>query len=176
VTISRQEFRNISIKSNLTNCSHVEGRRRKKRKSAVNGDENVQEDNVVSEVDTTQLPELGDGWTNVEWTILEHTHDHIRNLGEENPEDIDAAKLAEAFLEIYETSEYRIKAEDEGKERKEFSKEEVRDRIIALRKTRDRRKSGELPPARKLDSPASVKSTDTSGRRLSGFLKLAKFW
>jgi hypothetical protein len=100
----------------------------------------------------TQLPELGDGWTNVEWTILEHTHDHIRNLGEENPEDIDTSKLAEAFLEIYETSEYRIKAEEEGKERKEFSKEEVRDRIIALRKTRDRRKSGELPPASKLGS------------------------
>ena len=159
-----------------SHCSHVEGRRRKKRKSAANGEGNASEDNGVFEVETKQLPELGDGWTNVEWTILEHTHDHIRNLGEENPEDIDASKLAEAFLEIYKTSEYRIKAEEEGKERKEFSKEEVRDRIIALRKTRDRRKSGELPPASKLGSPASVKSTDASGRRLSGFLKLAKFW
>jgi len=127
-------------------------------------------------VETKHLPELGDGWTNVEWTILEHTHDHIRNLGEENPEDIDASKLAEAFLKIYELSDYRIKAEEEGKERKVFSEEEVRDRIIALRKTRDRRKSGELPPANKLGSPASVKTTDSSGRRLSGFLKLAKFW
>lgn len=118
---------------------------------------------------------MGDGWTNVEWTILEHTHDHIRNLGEETPDTIDPTKLAEAFLKIYETSEYRIKAEQEGKERKEFTKEEVRDRIIALRKTRDRRKSGELPPAGKLASPASVKS-ETDKKRLSGLLNLAKFW
>jgi hypothetical protein len=109
---------------------------------------------------------------------LEHTHDHIRSIGEETPENIDATKLAEEFLKIYETSEYRIKAEEEGKEKKEFSKEEVRDRIIALRETRDRRKSGELPPADKLPkSPASGKGGETVTRRLSGLLHLAsKFW
>ena len=126
--------------------------------------------------DKNHLPELGDGWTNVEWTILEHTHDHIRNLGEETPESIDATKLAEEFLKIYETSEFRIKAEEEGKERKEFSKGEVRDRIIALRKTRERRKSGELPSAEKLGSPASLKTSEGTNRRLSGFLQFAKFW
>lgn len=85
-------------------------------------------------------------------------------------------KLAEAFLKIYETSEFRIKAEQEGKERKEFSKEEVRDRIVALRKTRERRKSGELPPAKLLDSPGKVKPEDNTGRRISGLFRLAKFW
>jgi hypothetical protein len=58
------------------------------------------------------------------------------------------------------------KAEEEGKEKKEFTVDEVRDRIVALRKIRDRRRSGELPPAKRLDltprgSPegrASVKS------------------
>ena len=156
--------------------SHVEGRRKMKRKSSANGDHDGHNDRSAPDVEATQVPELGDGWTNVEWTILEHTHDHIRNLGEENPEDIDASTLAEAFLKIYETSEYRIKAEEEGKESKEFSKEEVSDRIIALRKTRDRRKSGELPPAKKLGGSADVKSTDMSTRRLSGLLNLAKFW
>jgi len=120
------------------------------------------------------LPELGDGWTNVEWTVLEHTHDHIRSLGGQSPESIDATKLAEAFLKIYERSELKLKAEEEGKERKEFTVEEVRDRIIALRKTRDRRKSGELPPAKTLDSPASIKTTESARRRISGFL--GKFW
>jgi hypothetical protein len=85
-------------------------------------------------------------------------------------------KLAEAFLKIYETSEFRIKAEEEGKERKEFSKEEVRDRIVALRETRDRRKSGELPPAKVLNSPGNVKREGSTERRLSGLFRLAKFW
>jgi hypothetical protein len=154
----------------------MEGRRRKKRRSDGNNNEPPQDENSFSGDPVTSLPELGDGWTNVEWTILEHTHDHIRNLGEENPEEIDALKLAEAFLKLYETSEYRIKAEEEGKERKQFSKEEVRDRILALRETRDRRKSGELPPAKILGSPANGKGTDKGTRRLSGILQLAKFW
>jgi len=120
------------------------------------------------------FPELGDGWTNVEWTILEHTHDHIRSLGNEEPEKLDPTKLAEEFLKIYEKSEYRKKAEEEGKEKKVFSVEEVRDRIIALRDIRERRKSGELPPAPKLGSPASIKSQ--AARRLSDFFNFAKFW
>jgi hypothetical protein len=85
-------------------------------------------------------------------------------------------KLAETFLKIYETSEFRIKAEEEGKERKQFSKEEVRDRIIALRETRERRKSGELPPAKLLNSPGKVKRQDNAERRLSGLFRLPKFW
>ena len=85
-------------------------------------------------------------------------------------------KLAQEFLKIYETSEFRIKAEQEGKERKEFTKEEVRDRIVGLRETRDRRKSGELPPAGKLESPVSIKTEETSNRQFSGLLNLAKFW
>jgi uncharacterized small protein (DUF1192 family) len=121
-----------------------------------------------------KFPELGDGFTNVEWTILEHTHDHIRSLGNEEPESLDPTKLAEEFLKIYATSEYRKKAEEEGKERKVFSVGEVRDRIVALREVRERRKSGDLPPAPKLGSPASVKSS--ASRRLSGFLNFAKFW
>jgi hypothetical protein len=119
------------------------------------------------------FPKLGDGWTNVEWTILEHTHDHIRDLGEESPDSVDAMKLAKAFLEIYENSEFRIKAEEQGMEHKEFSKEEVRDRIIALRQTRDRRKSGDLAPAKKLDD---LRDGGKKGPRLSGLLNLAKFW
>jgi uncharacterized small protein (DUF1192 family) len=121
-----------------------------------------------------KFPELGDGFTNVEWTILEHTHDHIRSLGNEEPESLDPTKLAEEFLKIYATSEYRKKAEEEGKERKVFSVGEVRDRIVALREVRERRKSGDLPPAPTLGSPASVKSS--ASRRLSGFLNFAKFW
>jgi hypothetical protein len=124
--------------------------------------------------ETSKFPELGDGFTNVEWTILEHTHDHIRSLGNEEPENLDPTKLAEEFLKIYETSEYRKKAEEEGKEQKVFSVEEVRDRIVALREVRERRKSGDLPPAPKLGSPASVKSS--ASRRLSGFFNFAKFW
>lgn len=112
----------------------------------------------------------------MEWTILEHTHDHIRSLGGQAPEKIDATELAEAFLKIYETSELKLQAEKEGKERKEFSKAEVRDRIIALRKTRDRRKSGDLPPAKTLASPASIRSQESTNRRFSGLLQLAKFW
>jgi hypothetical protein len=151
----------------------VEGRRRKKRKSTTI-DPSVEHSEPL-------LPELGDGWTNVEWTILEHTHDHIRNLGQEVPEKIDPTKLAEAFLRIYEKNELKLKAEIEGKEKKAFSKEEVRDRIIALRKTRDRRKSGELPPAKTLDSPAKNNSPasiggKTVGRRISGIFEKAKFW
>lgn len=123
------------------------------------------------------LPELGDGWTNVEWAILEHTHDHIRSLGDEEPEKIDADKLAEAFLKIYETSELKLKAEEEGMETKGFSKQEVKDRIIALRETRERRKSGELPPAETLDSATSLKPGENLvHRRLSGILSVAKFW
>ena len=112
----------------------------------------------------------------MEWTILEHTHDHIRNLGS-TPEKTDPTKLAEAFLEIYSTSELKIKAENEGKGHKEFTKEEVRDRIIAMRDVRERRKSGELPPARKLSNPASVNGGDKPQvRRISGLLQLTKFW
>ena len=122
---------------------------------------------------TSKFPQLADGFSNVEWTILEHTHDHLRNLGNEEPEKLDPTKVAEEFLKIYATSEYRKKAEEQGKE-KEFSVEEVRDRIVALREVRERRKSGELPPAPKLGSPASV--TSTASRRLSGFFNFAKFW
>ena len=157
-----------------TDSSHKDSRRKKRRKSGTA--DNAEADQDSDHPDISSFPELGDGWTNVEWAILEHTHDHIRNLGEENPEKIDAMKLAEAFLKIYETSELKLKAEEEGKERKEFSKEEVKDRIIALRQTRERRKSGELPPARKLGSPASVKSEEKGGRRLSGIFSMAKFW
>jgi hypothetical protein len=121
------------------------------------------------------FPDLGDGWTNVEWTILEHTHDHIRNLGNEEPEKLDPTELAQEFLKIYEKSEFRKKAEEEGKEHKVFSVEEVRDRIVALRDIRKRRKSGELPPAPKLHSPASIKS-QTSLRRLSAFFNFTRFW
>lgn len=131
-------------------------------------------DTEDSPAEAKVVPELGDGWTNVEWTILEHTHDHIRNVGEEDPEKIDPTKLAEAFLKLYETSEFKQKAEQEGKKMKQFTKEEVRDRIVALRKTRDRRRSGELPPAGKLGSPASIKSNGTIGRRLSGLF--SKLW
>lgn len=127
-----------------------------------------------TEKETTTFPELGDGWTNVEWTILEHTHDHIRSRGSDEPEKLDPAKLAEEFLKIYEKSEYRKKAEEEGKEKKEFTVEEVRDRIVALRDIRDRRKSGELPPAPKLGSPASIKST--ASRRLSDLFDFVRFW
>ena len=122
------------------------------------------------------LPEFGDGWTNVEWTILEHTHDHIRSLGKEEPEKLDPTKLAEEFLKIYEKSEFKTKALEEGKEKKVFTVEEVRDRIVALRDIRERRKSGELPPAPRLASPASIKSEDKGSRRLSGLLSYAKFW
>jgi hypothetical protein len=178
--ISRQEY--CKNPNYLINSRHVEGRRRKKRKSGANDENTTNDKENDSPVSTRHpsheslLPELGDGWTNVEWTILEHTHDHIRSLGGQAPEKIPATELAEAFLKIYETSELKLKAEEEGKERKIFSKEEVRDRIIALRKTRDRRKSGELPPAKKLGSPASIKSQEPANRRLSGLLQLAKFW
>jgi hypothetical protein len=64
---------------------------------------------------------------------------------------MDTITLAEEFLKIYETSEFKKMAEKEGKSRKQFSKEEVVNRIIALRETRDRRKFGELPPAKRLD-------------------------
>jgi len=150
-------------------------RPRKKRKSEV--------DNLAETVPLVQdtppkpsLPELADGWTNVEWTILEHTHDHIRSLGGQSPESIDPTILAEEFLKIYEKSELKKKAEDQGKAHKHFSKEEVRDRIIALRQTRDRRKSGELPPPGTINtqSPASTKSTNSLRRRISGFF--GKFW
>jgi hypothetical protein len=154
----------------------VEGRRREKRKSGIADEGAVDDEKENLELTEDQItPELGDGWTNIEWTILEYTHDHIRNLGEELPENKDATELAEAFLQIYETSELKLKAEQTGKERKEFSREEVRDRILALRKTRDRRKSGELPPAKKLGSPTNVKSQDPE-RRFSGLLQRAKFW
>ena len=172
----RRWFQNrysVSLSLSIYWFRHVEGRRRKKRKSTANENQNGE---ILPSPPGQNIPELGDGWTNVEWTILEHTHDHIRSLGAEAPESIDPTKLAEVFLKIYETSELKLKAEEEGKERKEFTKEEVRDRIIALRKTRDRRRSGELPPAGKLDSPASVRSRETAGRRLSGFLQMAKFW
>lgn len=72
---------------------------------------------------------------------------------------------------------------------KEFTVEEVRDRIVALRKIRDRRRSGELPPAKKLDLSTPVKADNLSSpdvgskssrktgelkRRLSGLL--GRFW
>jgi hypothetical protein len=149
-------------------------RQRKKRKSEA--DQLVETIQPIADTPPKlSLPELGDGWTNVEWTILEHTHDHIRSLGGESPESIDPTTLAEEFLKIYEKSELKKKAEEEGKERKQFTMEEVRDRIVALRKTRDRRKSGELPPAGTVDmSPASVKSTNSLRRQISGFF--GKFW
>jgi len=162
----------------LAYSSHVESRRRKKRKSAANEgakEEEPIETNGKEETPSKAVaPELGDGWTNVEWTILEHTHDHIRNIGEDDPEKVDPTKLAEIFLKLYETHELRLRAEKEGKAMKEFSKEEVRDRIIALRKTRDRRRSGEIPLPAKLGSPASVRSIDSIRRRFSGFL--SKLW
>ena len=158
------------------NIRHLEGRQRKKRKSAAHETGATDDKNLsANNKNGNALPELGDGWTNVEWTILEHTHDHIRNLGEESPMNVDVTRVAEEFLKIYESSEYRIKAEDEGKERKEFSKDEVRDRIIALRKTRDRRRSGELP-AEKLGNPGAVTGENTTRQRLSGLLNLARFW
>jgi hypothetical protein len=74
-----------------------------------------------------------------------------------------------------------LKAEEEGKEKKEFTLEEVRDRIIALRKTRDRRKSGELPPAKTLDSPKALdspasKNGEAGSRRISFGIFGTKFW
>jgi len=94
---------------------------------------------------------------------------------------MDPTALATEFLKIYATSELKVKAEEEGKQHKEFSVEEVRDRIVALRQTKKRRESGELPPAKVLSSPSgSVKSTQSQkeNRRLSGLglLKMAKFW
>ena len=63
-------------------------------------------------------------------------------------------------------------------EKKEFTVEEVRDRIVALRKIRDRRKSGELPPARRLDQMESPgeRGEGVGGikRRISGIF--GKFW
>jgi hypothetical protein len=168
-----QAFRTIILY--VTYNRPVESRRRKKRKSAAN--ENPEESAPIdTKQDSTpkKAPELGDGWTNIEWTILEHTHDHIRNLGEEDPEKVDPTKLAEEFLKLYAKSDLKLQAEREGKVMKEFSKEEVRDRIIALRQTRDRRRSGELPSPGKLLSPASIKSIENIKRRVSGFL--AKLW
>jgi hypothetical protein len=76
------------------------------------------------------------------------------------------------------------KAEEEGMEKKAFTVEEVRDRIVALRKIRDRRRSGELPPARRLDEKGTVggekgeKGQEGEGmgvrRRISGIF--GKFW
>ena len=69
-----------------------------------------------------------------------------------------------------------MKAEEEGKEKKEFTLEEVTDRIIALRKTRDRRKSGELPPAKTLDSPkAWIVGRVRMGKREVG-VNIRDFW
>jgi len=191
---SRQEYRNWpSLSSNKS--SHVEGRRRKKRKSNAHAetseepndypcDDSFPQDTIsvppsAPATPTKPFPELHDGWTNIEWTILEHTHDHIRGLGGPTPEETSPTRLAEAFIRIYETSELKKKAEEEGKEKKEFMVEEVRDRIIALRKIRDRRRSGDLPPARRLDggSPKagdSVKKVAEGKRRFSGIL--GRFW
>jgi hypothetical protein len=73
-----------------------------------------------------------------------------------------------------------LKAEEEGKEKKEFALEEVRDRIIALRATRDRRKPGELPPAKTLDSPKAldtpVSKSGEAGSRLMLGIFGKKFW
>src|SRR5205085_10050255 len=102
-------------------------------------DENNKINAITTPSPRKPFPPLSDRWTNIEWTILEHTHDHIRGLGGPSPEKIDPTKLAEAFIRVYETSELKEKAEDEGMEKKEFTVEEVRDRIVALRKIRDRR-------------------------------------
>ena len=175
--------------------SHVDSRRRKKRKSNAQeedlGDDSFRGDSLIPLDDEHKnsnalstpspkkpFPPLSDGWTNIEWTILEHTHDHIRGLGGPSPEKIDPTKLAEAFIRIYETSELKKKAEEEGMEKKEFTVEEVRDRIVALRKIRDRRKSGELPPAKRLDQMESPgeRGEGIGGmrRRISGIF--GKFW
>ena len=91
----------------------------------------------------------------MEWAILEHTHDNT--FPKESAETIDPMKLAESFLKVYETNEFRIKAEEKGKQGKEFSKDEVRDRIVALRETRNRRKSGELPTHGNTDTGRSAR-------------------